>query len=252
MKKDHKKDHSQNPEQGNVLFLILIAVALFAALSFAATQTLRNTPADGAKDSEKIRAAELTQYPTFIGEALMRMRVGGISEEILCFDSDNWDDDDYNHAGCNDPKNNVFMRAGGGASWMEPADGANQGEDWYITGQTCIVGVGTYQGDDCNSDGDSSSEEIVMFLPNINRSLCLELNEKLGIINPGGNPPRAAGDLWPAGMPVYAGTFADGGRIDSIGSGDVAVLAGASFGCVEGAGNPPAGTYTYFHVLLRR
>lgn len=241
-----------NNQQGNVLFLILIAVALFAALSFAATQTLRNSPKDTQNESQKIRSAELTQYPTFIGEAVMRMKFAGIDDSDICFDSDQWPNNNYYHAGCDDPKTNIFLSTGGGTSWTPASEGANNGELWYITGQSCVIGLGKNQDEDCNADSSSDSEEIIMFLPNITRSLCLEINEKLNIRNPGGNPPKAAGDLWPSGMPEFAGNFADGGRVDSLGSGDVNILAGQSFGCVEGGGNPPAGTYAYFHVLLRR
>ena len=243
------KQHSQ---KGNVLFLILIAVALFAALGFAVTQTLRNSPKDSQRDSQRIRAAELTQYPTFIGEAVMRLKFRGIEDTDLCFDSPLWGNNDYYHAGCDDDKHKVFLAHGGEVAWTPPAEGANSGENWYITGQSCVIGVGKSQDVDCNGDSSGDSEEIIMFLPNISRALCLEINEKLGIANPGGNPPKASGDLWPAGMPVFAGNFTDGGRIDSLGSGDADILAGHSFGCVEGGGTPPAGTYAYFHVLVRR
>ncbi len=241
-------------QQGNVLFLILIAVALFAALSFAATQSLRNSPKEGQKDSQRIRGTSIVQYATFMGESVMRMKFRGVELDNLCFDSPLWGHTDYDHAGCATETNKIFSTAPGAGevAWMPPPEDANAGETWYITGQSCVVGIGMSLDTNCNGDGTTASEDLILFLPNISKSLCLEINTKLGIQNPNGNPPKASGDMWPAGMPVFAGNFIDGGKVDSGGSGDIAILSGHSYGCVEGGGTPPVGTYAYFHVLAGR
>lgn len=241
-------------EQGNILFLILIAVALFAALGFAATQTLRTSTKDPQSESQNVRGIEVIQYATFVAESIMRMKFRGIDDSQLCFDSPLWGNTDYYHSACDDEMKRVFstVPGSGGVSWMKAAKGANLGEPWYFTGSSCVPGIGPYQGDDCNSDGASTSEELMMFLPNISKALCLEINTQLDIENPNGNPPQASSNIWPSGMPVFTGSFADGGKVDSAGSGDAAVLRGREFGCVEGNGTPPAGTYVYFHTLLKR
>lgn len=242
-------------QQGNVLFLILIAVALFAALSYSATQSTR---AGGTKssqeDSQRVRGVEIIQYATFVAESIQRMTFRGVNNDALCFDAPLWGHANYDHSGCGSETNKVFspVPGAGNVVWLKVPDGANAGEPWYITGNTCVLSVGTLQNDDCNSDGNNANEDIVMFLPNITKPLCLEINEQLGISNPGGNPPKASGDLWSTGMPVFAGAYADGGRVDSGGSGDLNILRGQMFGCVEGGGTPPAGSFAYYHVLVRR
>ena len=235
-------------EKGNVLFLILIAVALFAALSFAATQTLRNTPQDPQGDTKKLGVATLTQHTTFVAQAVQTMAMRGIDPVNLCFDSPLWGHDDYYHAAGDNEDNRVFSPAkGGGASVAPVPAGINNGEPWYITGQSCIIEAEQ----DCNTNG-NQDEDIILFVENVPRDVCIALNEKLGMPNPQGNPPKASGNLWPPGKPVFAGDFLDGGRIDSGGNGNLGILAGQTVGCVEGGGTPPAGTYAYFHVLLRR
>lgn len=241
-------------EHGNALFLILIVVALFAALSFAVTQGLRSDTKNTSNDRQVIGGAEITQYTTFIAETVMKMRFRGVEDTGFCFDSPSWGDNRYDHPGCTTEAHQVFgMGADGGhVSWMRPSPGSNQGEVWIVTGQTCIPGLGLSQEVDCHADGDPSNEDLVIFLPNISHALCVDINKRLGVENPNGSPPKASGDLWPSASPFFIGSYNDGGRIDSSGSGDMAVLHGRSFGCVEGGGTPPVGTYAYFHVLLRR
>lgn len=235
-------------EKGNVLFLILIAVALFAALSFAVTQTLRNTPEDPQGDTRKLGTAALIQNTTFIAQAVQTMAMRGVAAENFCFDSPLWGHNNYYHSACDNNDNKVFSTHGGGGASVAPVpDGINDGSPWYITGQSCIIETAP----GCNANG-NQDEDIILFVPHVNHDVCVALNDRLGVPNPQGNPPKASGDLWPAGKPVFTGNFLDGGRIDSGGNGNLSYLTGHTVGCIEGGGNPPPGTYAYFHVLLRR
>src|SRR5690606_2698113 len=66
-------------ESGNVLFLILIAVALFAALSYAVTQSTRSGGGDASGETNLISSAQVTQYPASVRTSLVRMIIGGKS-----------------------------------------------------------------------------------------------------------------------------------------------------------------------------
>ncbi|HEY8190982.1 MAG TPA: hypothetical protein VIG74_01055, partial [Alphaproteobacteria bacterium] len=59
-------------ERGNVLFLILIAVALFAALSYAVTQSSRSGGGDANSETNLINSATLTQYPAGLRTSIIR------------------------------------------------------------------------------------------------------------------------------------------------------------------------------------
>src|SRR5688500_18709552 len=72
-------------ESGNVLFLILIAVALFAALSYAVTQSTRSGGGDAGRETSRISGAQMTQYPASIRTALVRMIIGGQNVDTLEF-----------------------------------------------------------------------------------------------------------------------------------------------------------------------
>ena len=59
---------------GNVLFLILIAVALFAALSYAVTNSGRTGGGQAlSRDQAKIKASELLQYASYIQQTMTRL-----------------------------------------------------------------------------------------------------------------------------------------------------------------------------------
>lgn len=63
-------------EQGNVLFLILIAVALFAALSYAITQSSRSSGNSINKETAETKAAALIQYANLMASEVQRARLG--------------------------------------------------------------------------------------------------------------------------------------------------------------------------------
>lgn len=240
-------------QSGNALFLILIACALFAFLSYVVASSTRSNDGGGREDNTKLRASQVIQYATYMEQAILRMRFREIPAENLCFDADGWGHNDYYFSACDDTKNQVFYtgEGGGGVIWTKPPEGANDGSPWYIPANVCVAGIGFYVEDDCNADSSGDSENLVLALPGISKVVCIEINNSLGIANPNGEPPKAGGDLFDSGNPYYTGTFNDGAAINSAGS-DPAILRNQQFGCVEGNGNPPAGTYVYYHVLLPR
>lgn len=64
-------------QNGNVLFLILVAVALFAALSYAVTSSTRSGGGSVSKDKAKANAALIVQHGTAIRNAVMRVKLSG-------------------------------------------------------------------------------------------------------------------------------------------------------------------------------
>tara|TARA_B100000686_G_scaffold332369_1_gene397038 strand:- start:1861 stop:2559 length:699 start_codon:yes stop_codon:yes gene_type:complete len=73
-------------EAGNALFLILIAVALFAALSYAVTNSERG---GGGIDKEKatILASQMTQDISRVQSAIQRLKIIGGYDQIFLNDS---------------------------------------------------------------------------------------------------------------------------------------------------------------------
>ena len=78
------KTSRQPHEQGNALFLILIAVALFAALSYAVTSSGRGG-ASTSKEQATLAAAQLLQIGATMKTAVLRQTITGTDATSLYF-----------------------------------------------------------------------------------------------------------------------------------------------------------------------
>ena len=91
-------------EQGNVLFLILIVVFLFAALTYAAAYSTRPSSSDAGTEKSRINGADLTQYAGFIENSIVRMTAtGGCDENTISFEHAPFDGSDTDYVNPNAP-----------------------------------------------------------------------------------------------------------------------------------------------------
>lgn len=60
-------------ERGNILFMILIAVALFAALSYAVTSSSRGGSKGIGEERARLLASRIVQYGTSIEQAVINV-----------------------------------------------------------------------------------------------------------------------------------------------------------------------------------
>lgn len=166
-------------QRGNALFLILIAVALFAALSYAVTQSTRSGVGQD-RETDLAESAALVQYPVSIKTAVMRMVIGGIEESNLEFNSPS------ELSSCTSSSVCVFHPDGlGGATYQIPhpdqtvalVDTYNLGFGGFWTFS------GHYEVENIASSVASSfaGNEITAFLVGIEQSMCETINERLGI-----------------------------------------------------------------------
>jgi hypothetical protein len=75
---------NKNSQRGNALFLILIAVVLFAALSYAITQSNRSG-SNPNEESNLVGAASVVSIADAIRQDLLRMQLRGISPDDIDF-----------------------------------------------------------------------------------------------------------------------------------------------------------------------
>lgn len=229
-------------ERGNVLFLILIAVALFAALSYAVTSSSRSGGGNASDETSLVKSAQITQYPSSVRTSIIRMMVSnGVDATDLEFNAPS------DFADCTGAPTTysqcVFHPAGGGASMITMstdvmAAGYGAGV-WYFTGNYEIEDIGT------SAAGDPDGNDIIAFLPGISGGVCNRINEELGIT--GDVTSAADWDVTPAGQQMVDGyTFPN--ETDVIGDADSAGLAGQAFGCLTDS----AGENIYYHVLIER
>lgn len=238
--KTHKHNKSDR-ESGNVLFLILIAVALFAALSYAVTQTSRSGGDDANEETNLISSAQLTQYPASVRTSIIRMIISdGVATDELEFNAP------ADFANCtNSGANCVFHPAGGGATYVPaPAEvvTGTTAQPWIFNGENEIYLIGT--SGTANDTFTSSEADIIAFLPNVRTAICQKINEELGV-NAGAIPAETGIDVTTI-MDDNPGGLCESGCGGTIGR-DEASLDGQAYGCFS-----QGGANYYYHVLIEQ
>ena len=243
--------NNKQDERGNVLFLILIAVALFAALSYAVTQSTRTGGGSGDNETALISSAQLTQYPASLRTAVVRMVIGGVDIQNLEFNTP------ANFGTCGGAANElcVFHPNGGGATYTQsPGDMMKDGSagTWVFNAENEINLLGTSSG--ANNGTTTSTADLIAFLPNISLTLCSRINDELGL--PSTTIPTESGIDLAQQMTNGIGVC-NGGCGGTIGS-DVATFDGQPYGCFNPTDADLDGDttnnndYVYYHVLIER
>jgi hypothetical protein len=240
-------------EAGNVLFLILVAVVLFAALSFAMTMSGRGQSSDSVtKENRSIAMSQLLQSSVDLERAMTRLRIAKtITLNRISFETPALAG--YVNPACTVSECQIFHPDGGGVSypppsktWLDPANAAQATfGHWIFTGTTCVPGIGLGSDANCNTNPDHF--EIIAYVPWITKIMCADINTTLDVPLTNGAPPQISGSAWSA-PPEYTGVFNAGEALIDAGN----TLFGVSEGCFEGNGTPPAGTYHYFRVIAAR
>lgn len=225
---------------GNALFLILIAVALFAALSYAVTQSGRG---GGGIDRENraLLAANIVTYAANMRSVIQRMAIiNGVADNQYRFVN--------NNTNCATTDCQVFNAAGGGASNIAPnaelLDSAWSAEttygQWVYNGGHNVTGVGT-------TTGDATGSELIAVLPWLRKDICLEINNRLGVTNPSGDAPVDAASYSPS---PFIGTYGTSEIGDAAGH-----LTGKDAACFKATnvgGDAKPNSYHFYQVLKAR
>lgn len=229
-------------ERGSVLIYIFIAIVVFAALSFAVSRGNREGVATVDRERADLAATQILDYTGMVRRAVQVMKVNGIKDTALCFDHSGWGFNDYDHAACATPANQVFNPAGGGASFQKPGEGvldrAHQTRAdwnrWHFTGANRVTGVGQ----DCTTNGDCN--ELLLVLPYVQQAVCAAINRRLQI-NDGSAIPEDDPDFDTA--TPFAGAFNAGQALN------VAALNGKRSGCFQANTSPADGSFVFYAVL---
>lgn len=158
-------------ERGNAIIFILIAIALFAALSYTFMRSSQKGQGNLTAGQAKLAAQEILSYGVNVQRAVEKLLARGCSETQISFE--NIYDYNSDHVNPNAPPSkecHVFDPAGGGVT---PLEDRWSGDIFYFTGSDAISGVGTT----CTQ---ASCAELSMNLWSIPQNLCDELNRQAG------------------------------------------------------------------------
>ncbi|MEM6780966.1 MAG: hypothetical protein AAF569_03795 [Pseudomonadota bacterium] len=242
----HKKQAKpRDTESGSIIIWILVAVALFAALNFAFTKGFRTGEATVSDEKARLLATEIVDYGRTVQQAVRLLQINGCDETEVSFDQAIVS----GYSNSNAPADNschVFNPGGGGLNWSSTALDI-QDSDFSYEGLDDGYGTWLYAYPNVVDVGINGRCELVAFLNWIPRNVCIQINEKLGIDNPSGEPPREAD--W-AGRQEFIGVYDISCAQISTPAGD---FEGKLNGCYEGNHpNQPNGSYHFYQVLIVR
>lgn len=255
-------------QRGNALFLILIAVALFAALSYALTQSGRGG-GNISNQTALITAAQVTEAPADIRSAVSRMVLSGVSGTNLVY---------FHASSTADAAVNVFTQPlGGGAVNVPPPTAACNAvidcADWayiaawsaaavrgnYVQGlgtagvggsdAFAVLGAGCAGVSDAGQSGTNPcGSDTLSGAANggqgISSTVCTAINKGLGFANPSSIPVMSVMVLWGT---WGIGYHAAGNAVTVSDTGGVTT--GQDFACVL---NVSGSLYNYYAVLLEQ
>lgn len=235
---------SPDGQTGSALWLILVGVVLFAALSYAVSQNMRGGGETVASEEmAKNQATQILQFAASLKRAVQTMRIDGVDPTEIDFDAPGLAG--YDNGACGLASCKVFDSGGGGVSYQKPL------ADWYHDQHAALTasGYGQYVftgikvtgiGTDC-ADPDTSCSDLVLLIPYIRKAICESLNNKLGV---------AAGDDT---LSAFPGKFTGAYGTEKIGD-DGTFPPGQQAGCFQGkgAGTYPATSYNFYQVLSAR
>lgn len=218
---------------GNVIFFLLLAVALIGLLGVAISQGGRE--AEIGRETYMIRAAELSRYGTELETAVRTVTDNGASENDIRFAHP---DAHANYGAITDhPEAQVFDIEGGAAAYRDAPSGINDGSRWHFFGTTAAPDIGTDRAD------------LVAVLPNLNPEFCRVLNGMIGF-EEGTQPGDAATGTNPDCVmsadtgDYFAGDFADPANVMDEASFSFTPAPRACVRC--------GSAFHYYHVLLAR
>ncbi len=237
--KKHK--HRQN-ERGNVMAYIFFAVILLAALSFAVSRSSRSGGNAISEERARLLASEIIEYSNIVSSGISQMRLRGVDESELCFDDPSWPAATYNHAGCADDFNKLFHLTGAGLSYTTPRNefmASSPAPDnlWHFYGNNEISNIGT-------TCGAAACADLIFVVDELDQTLCIKINDLLGITNPLGVPPTDSN----LGETLYIGAFAADNVIGDEAGG--VNIEGKISACFEKTGLPAE--YVFYKVLIAR
>lgn len=222
-------------QSGNVLFIILIAVAIFASLSYTVGNMMRGGNAEKVRD-EKIGlyVDEVTDYARQIKQAVQNLRISnGCDPEEISFTRQSGDL--YEHSTPVSDSCKVFHVSGAGIGAATPSAEITSYE-YFFTGSLGVSGVGS-----------DTQAELTMILRDVDSSFCGQINANRGMGAPAVDDSANANFY----TVPFTGTYLISGAIGSTIAGGSAIYDNNLIGCFR-EDNASGGEYFFYSVLVPR
>lgn len=221
-------------ERGNILFMVIIAIALIGLLTAALQQGNSGEGANIDDEVLLIRINEVKRHAAEIERGINYIMQNGAGESDIRFAIPTDNSTEYGDIADN-PQWQVFAASGGAATYPTPPDGIQMlATPWEFFGTTAIPGAGTDRAD------------LIALLPNVTEQFCTRINS----IN-GQNNDQPANDgggcILAAAADRFGTSFYDDASPNTLDEGTFTAIPGMQ-ACVQCADN----TYHFYHVIYPR
>ncbi|HPD82997.1 MAG: hypothetical protein R3D88_04200 [Alphaproteobacteria bacterium] len=222
-------------QRGSAIIWILIAVALFAALTYAFNSTSRTSMSFLTDSQAEAYANEIIAYGNEVKTAVKRVQLRSCDDDEVSFENNII----AGYTNPNAPTTNtchVFESDGGGIRWNTPNSAAvSGGGNFAFAASNEIDGIGST----CAA---ANCSDLVLFVSGVNEQVCLNINNALGVINPAGALPT---DTTFTQAPQFIGAYS---YVTTIGDEAGGVnLSGQKAGCFR---ETSSGNNIYYTVLI--
>lgn len=170
-------------ERGNILFIILLVVVLFAALTYAVTNSTRGGSKSVSAERATALAAQMVQSATLVENSLRRLQLStGLDiDKIDLYAANQTRNGDVD--GCTQASCNLFDPAGGNVPVpLTPKDALD-------TTTTCPtfngMGMPYFMVVSVANIGATSKPELALVYCGVKLEVCRAINVSLGLIQPG-------------------------------------------------------------------
>lgn len=235
------QNRQRRNESGNALFMILIGVVLFAALSFTYTRNSQQSADNLTQRQAELAASDIVTYAQRVARTVDSMLSKSYSETQISFEGMS-DTFIYTNSKCTEDGCKVFGGTNYGIqpsvpveTWLDSAHSADYSyKSWYITPQYCIP----YLPDATTCSG-GKGNDLVLVLPYMKSYLCEMINSQLHLPVPSPAPSSMGS--------IDASHQFDGNFNVTPTLLDDAQLNGKSAGCVH-----VGSVYYFYQVLIQR
>ena len=233
-------------QRGSILFMILLAVVLFAALNYAVTSSNGGDTKNASSESADAAAAEILGWFASLDSAIMRMKLNGIAYEDMSFGYQSYSQNgavystNYIHnTRCVTTTCMIFKSDGGG---VKPPDFSQyaplEPTGWtptYLKAGLSYIKMMQWPG------AGSPLNDVVLYIQAVRPEICASFNSKIGI----------------SSMPSSTGPFVDGHVVSSWdNSATIFTNPSTLYGKDSfAAGNSGSGAGLYcniYHVAIKR
>jgi len=147
-----------------------VMIALFGALSFAMTRSMRTGASTATSEKSQLLAQEIIQMGTQIHNAVKAMQIDGCKDTEISFDGGSTNGDYSNPLSPTDEHCNVFSTRGGNLRVEKMGDG------WG--GERLFFGANVVESHDSSRDYGSSAPDLTL-VRQVNLDTCVAINKLL-------------------------------------------------------------------------